>query len=264
MEWSDTALVLSVGRFRESDLWLRLLTRRHGIVSAFAFGGSRSRKRFCGCLDLFNELQINTKSTRNGMYLALQEGILLNGPRRLRNDWKRLGMFMNCVRFIEALGVPSDGGASAFILLKDTLALLEQAEDIQDVLPALFRLRLASDQGYAPSLGACSVCGTKALDRARFMVAEGVIVCPRCAPERGMRVEMSGKSLDVLRRVQEESPLHWDFLCTPHPTEFPMDENEKPRSILLPPERRECARAVDGFVQYHLGLSWDRGRFRRV
>ena len=54
MEWSDTALVLGVGRFRESDLWLRMLTRRHGIVSAFAFGGSRSRKRFCGCLDLFN------------------------------------------------------------------------------------------------------------------------------------------------------------------------------------------------------------------
>ena len=53
MEWSDTALVLGVGRFRESDLWLRMLTRRHGIVSAFAFGGSRSRKRFCGCLDLF-------------------------------------------------------------------------------------------------------------------------------------------------------------------------------------------------------------------
>ena len=39
MEWSDTALVLGVGRFRESDLWLRMLTRRHGIVSAFAFGG---------------------------------------------------------------------------------------------------------------------------------------------------------------------------------------------------------------------------------
>lgn len=92
MEWSDTALVLGVGRFRESDLWLRMLTRRHGIVSAFAFGGSRSRKRFCGCLDLFNELQISTKTTRNGMYLSLQEGNLIRGPRRLRTDWNRLGI----------------------------------------------------------------------------------------------------------------------------------------------------------------------------
>ena len=67
MEWSDTALVLGVGRFRESDLWLRMLTRRHGIVSAFAFGGSRSRKRFCGCLDIFNEHHITTKKTRKRM-----------------------------------------------------------------------------------------------------------------------------------------------------------------------------------------------------
>ena len=127
MEWSDTALVLGVGRFRESDLWLRMLTRRHGIVSAFAFGGSRSRKRFCGCLDLFNELQISTKTTRNGMYLSLQEGNLIRGPRRLRTDWNRLGMFMNCVRFVEALGVPQDGAAGVFLLLKDTLELLEQS-----------------------------------------------------------------------------------------------------------------------------------------
>lgn len=155
MEWSDTALVLGVGRFRESDLWLRMLTRRHGIVSAFAFGGSRSRKRFCGCLDLFNELQISTKTTRNGMYLSLQEGNLIRGPRRLRTDWNRLGMFMNCVRFVEALGVPQDGAAGVFLLLKDTLELLEQSETVQDILPILFRLRLASQQGYAPALTAC-------------------------------------------------------------------------------------------------------------
>lgn len=173
MEWSDTALVLGVGRFRESDLWLRMLTRRHGIVSAFAFGGSRSRKRFCGCLDLFNELQISTKTTRNGMYLSLQEGNLIRGPRRLRTDWNRLGMFMNCVRFVEALGVPQDGAAGVFLLLKDTLELLEQSETVQDILPILFRLRLASQQGYAPALTACVSCGKKILIMPDFWSRKG-------------------------------------------------------------------------------------------
>lgn len=64
---------------------------RHGIVSAFAFGGSRSRKRFCGCLDLFNELQISTKTTRNGMYLSLQEGNLIRGPQRLQDGLESAG-----------------------------------------------------------------------------------------------------------------------------------------------------------------------------
>ena len=256
MEWSDTALVLGVGRFREADLWVRLLTRRHGIVSAFAFGGSRSRKRFCGCLDLFNELQISTRATRNGMYLSLLEGNLIRGPRRLRTDWNRLGMFMNCVRFVEALGVPPDGAAGAFLLLKDTLELLEEAEGVQDILPVLFRLRLASQQGYAPALDACAVCGKKDFDQAGFLVSEGTVVCPDCLSHRGNIVEISGKSLDVLRQVQEDSPLRWRFL-TPGPS-------EESDTLLLPAERRECARAVDGFVQYHLGLTWDRGRIRRV
>ena len=48
---------------------------------------------------------ISTKTTRNGMYLSLQEGILVRGPQRLRSDWNRVGMLMNCIRFVEALGV---------------------------------------------------------------------------------------------------------------------------------------------------------------
>ncbi len=256
MEWSDTALVLGVGRFRESDLWVRMLTRRHGIVSAFAFGGSRSRKRFCGCLDLFNELQISTRTTRNGMYLSLLEGNLIRGPRRLRTDWNRLGMFMNCVRFLEALGVPPDGAANAYRLLKETLTILEEAEFVQDILPILFRLRMASQQGYAPALDKCSSCGNNVFDSAVFLVSEGSLVCQDCASVRGNIVEISRKSLDVLRQVQEKSPAQWHFLtCAP---------SDGSVEALLPAERRECARAVDGFVQYHLGLAWDRGRFRKI
>lgn len=186
----------------------------------------------------------------------LAEGNLIRGPRRLRTDWNRLGMFMNCVRFVEALGVPQDGAAGVFLLLKDTLELLEQSETVQDILPILFRLRLASQQGYAPALTACVSCGKKDFDHAGFLVSEGTIVCPDCVSGRGNIVEISGKSLDVLRQVQEVSPLHWHFLTS--------GSSEEAGEVLLPAERRECARAVDGFVQYHLGLTWDRGRFRRM
>ena len=127
---------------------------------------------------------------------------------------------------------------------------------LQDILPVLFRLRLASQQGYAPALDVCASCGRKEFDQAGFLVSEGTVVCPDCLSQRGNIVEISGKSLDVLRQVQEDSPLRWRFL-TPGPS-------EGPDTLLLPAERRECARAVDGFVQYHLGLTWDRGRFRRV
>lgn len=257
MEWSDNALVLSMGRFREIDVWLRLLTRRHGIVVVFAFGGSRSRKRFCGCLDLGNELQIRVRSSRNGTCLNLQEAILLKGTSGLRSDWNRFGMFVNCVRFLETLGVPPDGTADSFTLLKDTLCVLEETDTPHTLLPILFRLRLASDQGYAPALGACSLCGCQQLDKASFLVAEGVLVCAECSSLTQTGVEICGKTLDVLRSVQEKSPLGWDFLSQ-------SGSGEQPVGALLPDERRECAQAVDGFVQYHLGIAWNKGRFRRV
>lgn len=54
MEWTDQALVLRMGAFRESDLWLKLLCREHGLLTLFAFGGSRQQAtllRLSGCAE---------------------------------------------------------------------------------------------------------------------------------------------------------------------------------------------------------------------
>ena len=252
MEWSDSALVLGMGRFREADLWVRLLTRRHGIVSAFAFGGSRSRRRFAGCLDLFNELQISTRSTGNGMYLALLEARLLQGPRRLRTDWRRVGMFMNCVRFLEAFGVSSESSPAVFRLMKRVFEVLEEAEQVSDIFPVFFRLRLASEDGYAPSLGACAQCGCEFPSSGGLLVSEGALFCSSCLQDghgRGTVSSVGPEALATLRTVQAAEPSCW-----------PVDMAAGPFSSAA---RQECARAIDGFVQYHLGLIWDRGRFRR-
>ena len=90
MEWTDQALVLRMGAFRESDLWLKLLCREHGLLTLFAFGGSRSRRRFCGCLDVLNSLQCRVRSSKDGRFLNLEEAALLQGPRLLRRNWHTL------------------------------------------------------------------------------------------------------------------------------------------------------------------------------
>ena len=90
MEWTDQALVLRMGAFRESDLWLKLLCREHGLLTLFAFGGSRSRRRFCGCLDVLNSLQCRVRSSKDGRFLNLEEAALVEGPRLLRRNWHTL------------------------------------------------------------------------------------------------------------------------------------------------------------------------------
>ena len=76
-EWADHALVLRIGHFRESDLWLKMLCRKHGLLTLFAFGGSRSRRRFCGCLDVLNSLHCRVKTSGRGGFLNLEEAVLL-------------------------------------------------------------------------------------------------------------------------------------------------------------------------------------------
>lgn len=267
MEWTDTALVLHVGKFKEADLWVRLLTLEQGLLTAFAFGGGKSRRRFTGCLDVLNIIRVRAGTSRNGQFLNLLEASLLEGPSRLRTDWRRQGVAANCVRFMEALGVPPDGGKASFTLMRSMLGLLENSEAVPETLPQLFRFRLASDQGYAPDLQHCALCGTvfeaPCLDScantvgeqadlshhaAWFLVAEGMAVCPSCrlsgAGYGSMSLGMGAESLDVLRKVQQYYPEQWD------------DFN------LHPDHWRQATRLIDAFVRYHLNLEWSGGRFR--
>lgn len=237
VNWSDKAIVLKVGSFREADLWVSLLTSNHGLISAFAFGGSKSKHRFCGCLDMFNELRIQTKTSRNGRYITLEEGSLLEGSKRLRIDQNRFGMMVNCVRFLETIGISDE--KDSYRVVKCLWRYLEISNQVLENLPILFRLRLASDLGYAPDFSMCAACGKTNLDRVDFFMAEGMPLCEQCAIKRGgSGISLMAKELDILHRVQHQMPDEWDF----------GNENAK--------ECRTCARIIDDFIQYHLGINY--------
>lgn len=250
-EWTDDAVVLRTGQFRESDLWLKLLFRERGLLTLFAFGGSRSRRRFCGCLDIFNTLQCRVSVARRGDFLNLEEATLVRGPQTLRHNWARMGVAANCLRFLEALGVNAEGAGECFTLVEDLRDCLEKADRLPRLMPLFFRLRVAGALGFAPNLSRCGVCGGVPDEGGAFAVDEGQILCRGCfqslpRAETRYSVDISARGLDLLRGVQQTFPSAW-----------PVDEPAVA-------DRRACARAIDGFVQYHLGLAWENGYFRRV
>ena len=248
MEWSDSALVLNIGKFREADIWLHLLTRRHGLIHAFAFGGSHSRRRFPGCLDLLNRLIVHIDTGRTGRFPNLKEAVFITGPRRLRNDGDRLGTAINCVRFLEALAGPPDEEGRLFDLTGSILALLEQSAEMPEMFPLWFRFRLAFEQGFAPDFLRCSQCGrelTKDLRGALWRVSEGSVRCALCSSngDTAQSIHLEPGMVAALIAFQHDSPGMWRVEGLP--TE----------------ERQELIRIVDEFIEYHLGLRWERGRF---
>jgi DNA repair protein RecO (recombination protein O) len=282
VEFTERAIVLRLGGFREADLWLRLFSPGRGIFSAFAFGGSKSRRRFSGCLDLFNEALFHIKSSgqnfERGGYLTLQEGTLLRGPDRLRRDWRKLGVAINCSLFLESfcqdigpdagpgMGRASDsendandspgrviwasGAARSHALFVQLLNTLESDNPVSPLLPIFFRARLAFEQGYALNPRGCSFCGQiwQTDSQATLLLGEHGLICQSCAARVGYgarRFKLDAPGLTALRHILEQ-PLHtWHDMPVP-------EQGQK-----------DCARAADAFLQFHTGLHWSHGRFRR-
>ncbi|MDR0826928.1 MAG: DNA repair protein RecO [Desulfovibrio sp.] len=247
MEFSETVLVLQVGQFKESDLWVHFLSPSRGSLSAFAFGGSRSRRRFVGCLDIFNEIKVRVSSSLRTPYFALQEGLLVRGVSRLRRDRQRLGVAVNCARFLQSFGVQPEGADKAYFLLRETIRALEELEQPPKLLPLFFRARLAFDQGYALSLSRCSHCGRELSGTyVRLLMREGQVTCPACAAfSNDSRLPLGPDALSALQTLHVLPPGDWHGLNLPALA------------------AREFSLAVDAFVSYHVGIFWKDGRFVR-
>jgi len=153
------------------------------------------------------------------------------------------------VRFLEALGVNPEHAGNAFTLTRALLTLGEEADDLRPGLPVLYRLRLASEQGYAPDFSTCGACGAGMADIAqpgRFLMRDGLLLCADChARAGGEATALPAGALAALITVQHTLPEAWNDLA------------------LSSEDWRSCVRFADAFVQFHLGLSWEKGRFRR-
>jgi len=264
MEFTEKALVLKVGRFRENDVWLRLFCAGRGVLTAFAFGGSRSTRRFCGCLDQLVLASFRVGTGRRGQYHVLKEGVLLHGFPGLRRSPRKLGLVAHCLKFVEAVQIGPQGARPAFDLLLETLETLETSEVGAELLPLLFKAKLTFEQGLKPDLTLCVRCGRPAWDHEgaeHFVVGEPTDAAGP-APGLGFSVERGGLVCGLCKDPEAEplclgSVRVLEWICASRPADWP-------KLTLEPAMRRELGRVVDRFVAWHLGLRWENGTYRKI
>ncbi len=247
MEFTEKVVILRVGTFRENDCWVRFRSPSRGIVTGFAFGGRRSRRRFCGCLDHLNQVLFRVSSGKRNQYLSLEEGTLLQGFTVLKKDPQKVGMVGNCLRFFEAVHTGEAGSADAYDLILSMLAGLDGlAGSPSPFFPVLFRIALAFEQGYDLDVLHCASCGSILQEHAwaGCFVEEGHFLCPECAGA-AMRVRISWQGLSLLHHLKGTEIGKWvDWV----------------------PDRGlqgEMATFADRFIRYHLGVADEDGRFER-
>lgn len=252
MDVTEKALVLRVGRFREADAWVRLLTVSRGVFTAFAFGGFRSRRRFLGCLDPLNLVLFSIGTDRKGAYQQLAEGTLLNGFKMLKADNALLGQAANCIKFVEAIEPGPDDGKAVFDLLLNTLETLEQKKPSGDLFPILFRAKAAFELGFTPDLSCCSQCASPIDETVpvSFSVENGQVACTACkSPEKpvdGLARQVAVGTLRTLDWIMRSNPSDWVGLG------------------MAGEVRRQVFELVELFIAYHLGLQWEGGNYKKV
>ncbi|WP_291321322.1 DNA repair protein RecO [Desulfonatronospira sp.] len=236
MSFSEQVLVLRTGRFKEYDLWVRFLSPTRGVQTGFAFGGCRSRRRFCGCLDSLNLVLFTIGYSSAKRYLVLQEGTLISGFQGVKNQRNKLGMAVHCLNFLQKICLEGDDSSEIYLLILEVLKVMENHPSVPVFFPLLFKARATFIHGYQPVLNKCSVCCLSVEDMGRgfFDIKNGRVFCSDCIPDSKEVLQADRKSLKFLDSLSTAGPSEWI--------------KWRPEQEVL----QDCLKVVEAYVQYHI------------
>jgi DNA repair protein RecO (recombination protein O) len=182
------AIVLQTYRYSETSKVVRLATRDLGVQSAIAKGALRPRSRFGAGLELLSEgvAQLYFRETRELHTLAAFD--LVDLRRGLAADVARFAAAAALAEVMVKMAPPAPLAAAYDTLLAalDALETAPPAPGGADPTALRALWLLLGVLGFEPSLATCVRDGA-ALEPdgdapVAFSVAEGGVLCPRCAP----------------------------------------------------------------------------------
>jgi DNA repair protein RecO (recombination protein O) len=161
---------------------------------------------------------------------------------------QRLGMAVNCIKFLEAAHTGAGQAEQVFDLILNALHVLNATPEVPATFPLVFRAKLACVYGYEPVLDVCGNCGAilNNLHMGSFSWAGGWALCPRCRNQVNGSTLIHDLDLVRLRQMLQGSPEDWIHSAQPQSGDTSLWQ------------------VLDHFVQFHTGLQWEKGRFRRV
>jgi DNA repair protein RecO (recombination protein O) len=178
---SSRAIVLSRENFGEADQYIQFFTQNWGVISVLARSARKSKRRYIGGLDLFCHDEIFIRGNpRERPYL--NELVVLNSFVGLREDLDKLTTAGKVVQWIRRLADPGTSHPAIYLLLGQTLALIEREKETGrlEFLSLLFRLKLLHQLGFKPRVEACVRCQGELESPTFFEWASGGTVCRKC------------------------------------------------------------------------------------
>lgn len=200
--YQATALVLRKTKLGEADTILTLLADDGRQVRAVARGLRRPGSRFGGRLEPFSVVDLLLATGRSLDIVREARTVTTNAV--LREDLDRCEAAAVVVDLIDKISLEGQGEPRLFPLATRTLTVMGHAP--VDALPALvagFLIKAVALHGSRPELGACVRCGGEPTGGTAFSLAQGGVLCGRCAVPEGEGVRLAeGVRSELIRLLR--------------------------------------------------------------
>ncbi len=199
MQISDDALVIREKRLEEKDRLLTLLTKNHGVITAYAKGATSLKGGMVSSTELlcYSHFQLFTKSERAYVDKAESNTVFFG----LRKDIEKLSLASYFCQICCELIHQHDNCEYYQRLMLNCLHYLEKDKMPPQLIKCIFELRCLTIAGYMPDLVACTACGDMG-SRIFFSPIGGVIFCEKCKPQLiNNYMEISASALSAMRHI---------------------------------------------------------------
>jgi len=191
------AIVLKTRPHGESDLLVFALTEERGLMNCVAKGALKSRRRFAGCFEPFNLLEVKYFQKETSSFARIDSATILDAHAGIREDLARITSGAVVVELAYLMEAPGPGASELFALVGDTLLALDTSDAPMDLM-VVYVMRLMKLAGYMVPASACATCGLGlTLGPAYYRGGFG-LYCPKCA-SGGLR--LSQGSLAFIRQA---------------------------------------------------------------
>lgn len=189
----DAAVVLHTHKFGEADRVVVMLSEENGKLRAVAKGVRKSGSRFGARLEPFSCIRVRLHCGRGEMYTVSGVEPEQQFPV-IRQDYNRQLKSAQMVDVINRVTDDEIPHPGLYLLLRQALETLETTDS--PLLLAGFFWKVLAEEGLAPDVYSCSVCGSSGPLNS-YAVAEGGL---RCQQHRGSAT-LTEESVEILSEI---------------------------------------------------------------
>ncbi len=174
------------------DKIVYFFTENRGVISGVAKGAKKSKNRFGGNLEPFNEVEIILYEKENSELPIIEKVNIIEENFRLFENMENFNYLLTIADIIIRLtphNVPQD---KLFRLLKATVNALKKGGNAEKLF-SYFLIWFLRIEGMLPAFNECHVCGKKIREFEKFYISEdgSKIFCDKCKTQSSIPIPSS-------------------------------------------------------------------------